>query len=130
LERVLIQNRNNELFAIIKNEVAGNKSFDDCCTRWVCMVINFVLGSLCIFAQTGTNVTTETYKVKEKIINRIAILTRSSRMLQLSKDFIIKRSTLARNILFCNMWLIRIAAMLLKSDRLAGGAKRRSLKRC
>ncbi len=87
------------LFTIIKNEIAGNESFDDRRTRWVCVVINFVLGSLCIFAQTGTDVKTKRYKVKEKVINRITILTRSGGTSQLSKDFIVKRSMLARNIL-------------------------------
>ena len=63
------------------------------------MVIDIVLGSLCIFAQTGTGVTTKRYKVEKKITDQIAVLTRHGRASQLNKDFIIKRSTLARNIL-------------------------------
>ncbi len=32
LERIFVQDLNNVLFTIIKNEVAGDKSFDDRCT--------------------------------------------------------------------------------------------------
>ncbi len=88
------------LFTIIINEVIGNKSFDNHRTRWVCVVINFVLGSLCIFAQTGADVTTERYKIKEKDISRITILTRSGGTSQLSKDLVVKRGTVAGDILF------------------------------
>ncbi len=88
------------LFTIIKNEIAGDESFDDRRTGWICVVINFVLGSLCIFAQTGTDVMTERYKDEEKVIDQIEILTRSSGTSQLSKDFVVERSTLSRDILF------------------------------
>ncbi len=89
------------LFTIIKNEISGNESFDDRRTEWIRVVINFVLGgSLCILAQTGTDVTTERYKVDEKVIDRIKILTRSSGTSQLGKDFVVERSMLSSDILF------------------------------
>jgi hypothetical protein len=88
------------LFAVVKNEVVGNESFDDRRTRLIRVMIGFVLSGLSVFAQTGTNVMTKRHKVQEKITNQIAVLTRRSRASQLSKDFVIKRSALPRNILF------------------------------
>jgi hypothetical protein len=117
------------LFAVVKNEIIGNKSFDDRCTRWIRVMINFVLSSLGKFAQTGTNVTTKRLKVKEKIINQIVVLTNSGRASQLSKDFVIKRSALVCNILFAQHVVDESCIILFESDRSAVGASPRSLKR-
>ena len=87
------------LFTIIKNEIAGDKSFDDRRTRWIRVVIDFVLGGLCILAQTRTNVTTERYKVK------IRLLTESKFLLEVVEHcnwakILLSRGALPSNILF------------------------------
>ncbi len=40
---------------VVEDKVIGSERFDDACSRWVDMVINFVLGGLCIFADARSD---------------------------------------------------------------------------
>jgi hypothetical protein len=67
LERVFIQILDNALLPIIEDEVVGNESLDDHFTRWIGMMINFILSGLGVFTQARSDVVTESHDVKKKI---------------------------------------------------------------
>ncbi len=50
---------------VIEDEVIGGERFDDACSCWVDMVINFVLGGLCIFADARSDETGEGQHIKK-----------------------------------------------------------------
>jgi hypothetical protein len=50
LEGTFIQFIDDTLPLIVKDEVVGNESFDDCCTRRISVITNLVLSGLGIFA--------------------------------------------------------------------------------
>jgi hypothetical protein len=51
----------------IEDEVVGNGSFDDCCTRRINMIINLILSGLGIFAQVRPNVSTKSHDVEKEV---------------------------------------------------------------
>ncbi len=67
LEGVIIQIFDEALLLIIEDEIAGNESLDDRFTRWLSMMIDFILSGLGIFAQAGSNVASESHNVKMEV---------------------------------------------------------------
>ncbi len=51
LEGVSIQFLDNMLLLIVEDEIIGNESFDNRFTRWISVMIDFILSGLGIFAQ-------------------------------------------------------------------------------
>ncbi len=69
LEGIFVQFFDDILPLIIEDEVVGNKSFDNSFTRWISVMINFILSGLGIFAQTRPDVATESHNVKKEVID-------------------------------------------------------------
>ncbi len=67
LEGVIVQVLDNPLFLIIEDEVVGNESLDDRFTRWISMMINFILSGLGVFAQARSNVATKSHDIKKEV---------------------------------------------------------------
>ncbi len=67
LEGVFVQFFDDTLPLIIEDEVIGNESFDDCCTRRINVMINFILSGPGIFAQARLSVATESHDVKKEV---------------------------------------------------------------
>ncbi len=67
LEGVFVQILDNVLFLIVEDEVVGDESLDDRFTRWIGMMINFILSGLGVFAQARSNVATESHDVKKEV---------------------------------------------------------------
>ncbi len=59
LEGIFIQFFDGMLPLIIEDEVVGNESFDDCCTRRISVRIDLILSGLGIFAQARPDVATK-----------------------------------------------------------------------
>ena len=55
------------LLLIVEDEVVGNESLDDRFTRWIGMMIDFILSGLAMFAQARSNITTESHDVKQEV---------------------------------------------------------------
>jgi hypothetical protein len=66
LEGIFIQILDNKLFLIIEDEVVGDESRDNCFTRWISVMINFVLSGLSLFPQVRSDVVTKCHDVKIK----------------------------------------------------------------
>jgi hypothetical protein len=64
LEGIFIQFFDDTLPLIVEDEVVGNESFDDCCTRRISVIIDLILSGLGIFAQVRPNVVTESHDIK------------------------------------------------------------------
>jgi hypothetical protein len=58
LEGIFVQILDDTLFLIVKDEVIGNESLDNRFTRWISVMIDFVLSGLGIFAQARSDVVT------------------------------------------------------------------------
>jgi hypothetical protein len=67
LEGVFVQTLDDALLLIIEDEVVGDDSFDDHFTRWIGMMINFILSGLGVFAQARSDVATESHDVKKEV---------------------------------------------------------------
>jgi hypothetical protein len=67
LEGVFVQILDNALLLIVENEVVGNESLDDHFTRWIGMMIDFILSGLGIFAQARSYVATKSHEVKREV---------------------------------------------------------------
>ncbi len=67
LEGVFIQILNNALLLIIEDEVVGNESLNDRFTRWISMMIDFILSGLGVFAQARSDVATESHDIKKEV---------------------------------------------------------------
>jgi hypothetical protein len=100
LEGVIVQVLDDALLLIIDDEVVGNESLDDRFTRWISMMINFILSGLGVFAQARSNVATKSHNVKKKVTDLILAFAGYGYLTQLGKDFVVKQSTLPCNILF------------------------------
>ncbi len=66
LEGVIIQILYDMLLLIVEDEVVGNESLDDRFTRWISMMVNFLLSGLGVFAQARSNVATKSHDVKRR----------------------------------------------------------------
>jgi hypothetical protein len=67
LEGVFVQILDNALLLIVDDEVVGGKSLDDRFTRWIGMMINFILSGLGVFAQARSDVVTKSHDVKKEV---------------------------------------------------------------
>ena len=67
LEGVIAQVLDDTLLLIVEDEVIGNESFDNHFTRWIRVMIDFILSGLGIFAQVRSNVATESQDVKKEV---------------------------------------------------------------
>ncbi len=59
------------ILIIIEDEVIGNESFDDCCTRRMSVIVDLILNGLGIFAQARPNVATESHDVEKEVADGI-----------------------------------------------------------
>ncbi len=50
---------------VVEDKVVGSEHFDDACSWWVDMVIDFVLGGLCIFADARSDEMGEGHYIKK-----------------------------------------------------------------
>ncbi len=67
LEGVIVQVLDNALLLIVEDEVVGNESLDDRFTRWISMMINFILSGLGGFAQARPDVATKSHDIKKEV---------------------------------------------------------------
>ncbi len=67
LKGVIVQVFDDALLLIVEAEVVGNESLDDCFTRWISMMINFILSGLGVFTQVRSDVATESHGVKKEV---------------------------------------------------------------
>jgi hypothetical protein len=67
LEGIFGQFFDDTLPLIVENEVVGDESFDNCFTRRISVMIDFILSGLGIFAQARPNVTTKSHDVKKEV---------------------------------------------------------------
>ncbi len=67
LEGVFLQIIDDALLLIVEDEVIGNESLDDCFTRWIGMMINFILSDLGVFAQARSDVATKSHNVEKEV---------------------------------------------------------------
>ncbi len=67
LEGVFAQILDNALLLIAEDEVVGVESLDECFTRWIHMMINFILSGLGIFAQARSDVATKSHNVEKEV---------------------------------------------------------------
>ncbi len=67
LEGVFVQILDDALLLIIEDEVVGDESLDDRFTRWISMMLNFILSGLGIFAQARSDVATKSPDIKKEV---------------------------------------------------------------
>ncbi len=67
LEGVIVQVLDDARLLIVEDEVVGNESLDEHFTRWISMMINFILSGLGIFAQARSDVATKSHDVKKEV---------------------------------------------------------------
>ncbi len=67
MEGLFIRFFNDMLPLIVEDEVVGNESFDDCCTRRISVIIKRILSGLGIFAQARPGVATKSNNVKKEV---------------------------------------------------------------
>ncbi len=67
LEGVFVQFFDDTHPLIVEDEVVGNESFDDCCTRRISVTIDLILSDLGIFAQARPNVATKSHNVEKEV---------------------------------------------------------------
>ncbi len=67
LEGIFIQILDNTLFLIVEDEVVGNEGLDNRFTRWISVMIDFVLSGLGIFAQARSDVATKSHDVEKEV---------------------------------------------------------------
>jgi hypothetical protein len=67
LEGIFVQFLDNTFPLLVEDEVIGNKSFDDCFTRWISLMIDFIRSGLGIFAQARPNLATKSHNVEKEV---------------------------------------------------------------
>ncbi len=67
LEGAIVQVLDDTLLLIVEDEVVGDESVDDRFTRWISMMINFILSGLGVFAQARSDVATESHNIKKEV---------------------------------------------------------------
>jgi hypothetical protein len=67
LEGIFVQFLDDRLPLIKEDEVIGNESFNNCFTRQISVMIDFILSGLSIFAQARPNVATKSHNVKKEV---------------------------------------------------------------
>ncbi len=71
LEGINIQFFDDLLPLIVEDEIVGNESFDDCCTRRINVIINLILSGLGIFAKVRPDVGTKSHDVEKEVTDLI-----------------------------------------------------------
>jgi hypothetical protein len=51
----------------VEDDIVGNESFDNCCTRRIGLMIDLILNGLGIFAQAWPDVTTKSHDIKKEV---------------------------------------------------------------
>ncbi len=64
LEGIFVQILDDTIFLIVEDEVIDDESLDNRFTRWISVMINFILS---VFAQARSNVATESHDVKKAV---------------------------------------------------------------
>jgi hypothetical protein len=67
LEGVFVQILDNALLLIVEDEVVGNESLDDHFTRWIGMMIDFILSGLGVFVQAMSDVATKSHNTEKEV---------------------------------------------------------------
>jgi hypothetical protein len=67
LEGIFVQILDDTLPLSVEDEVAGDESFDNCFTRWMSVMINFILSGLGIFAQARPDVATKSHDIENEV---------------------------------------------------------------
>ncbi len=67
LDGIFVQVFDDTLPLIVEDEVIGNQSFDNCFTRQISVMIDFILSGLGIVAQARPDVATESHDVKKEV---------------------------------------------------------------
>ncbi len=67
LEGIFVQFLDDTLLFIVEDEVIGDESFDNRFTRWISVMIDFILSDLGIFAQARSDVGTKSHDVKKEV---------------------------------------------------------------
>ncbi len=67
LEGIFIQILEDMLFLIVEDEDIVDESLDNCFTRWISVMINFVLSGQGIFTQARSNVATKSHDIKKEV---------------------------------------------------------------
>ncbi len=67
LEGIFVQFFDDTLPLIVEDEVIGNESFDDCCTRSISVMINLILSGLDTFAQARPDVVAKSHDIKNEV---------------------------------------------------------------
>jgi hypothetical protein len=66
LKGIFVQILDNMHFLIVEDEVIGNESLENHFTRWISLMIDFILSGLGIFAQARSNVATKSHDIKKE----------------------------------------------------------------
>ena len=67
LEGVIVQVLEDALLLIVEDEIVGDESLDDRFTKWLGMMIDFILSGLGIFAQVRSDVVTKSRNIKKDV---------------------------------------------------------------
>ena len=67
LEGIFVQILDNTLFLIVDDEVVGDESLDNNFSKWISVMIDFVLSGLGIFAQARSDVATKSHDVEKEV---------------------------------------------------------------
>jgi hypothetical protein len=67
LEGVFVQILDSALILIVEDEVVGNESLDDRFTRWIGIMINFILSGLGVFSQARSDVATKSHDIEKEV---------------------------------------------------------------
>jgi hypothetical protein len=67
LEGVFVQIFDDTHLLIIEDEIIGDEGLDDRFTRWISMMIDFILSGLGVFAQARSYVATKSHDVKKEV---------------------------------------------------------------
>jgi hypothetical protein len=67
LEGIFVQILDNVLFLVVEDEVIGNESLDNRFSRWISVMIDFILSGLGIFTQARSDVATKSHDVKKEV---------------------------------------------------------------
>ncbi len=69
LEGIFVQFFDDTLPLIVEGEVVSNKRFDNCFTRQISVMIDFILSGLGIFALARPDVATKSHDIEKEVID-------------------------------------------------------------
>jgi hypothetical protein len=85
---------------VVEDEVVSNKSFDDCCTGRISMIINLILSGLGIFTQARPDVGAKSHASKRRSVTESLHLLAAAIQRNLAKLLLSSGARLPCNILF------------------------------